>query len=118
MNKKVLFFLALFFFFLTNNIFSQRFKIHDATFDIKGAGFAFLGKTTPYSLQTNFPLDKKKIFDSEDDFKEYVENYISSLNSSRFFESVELNFEVLDIQNDSSRACEKKSVNFKPSVVE
>ena len=97
MNKKVLFFLAFFFCFLTNNIFSQRFKIYDATFDIKGAGFNFLGKTTPYSLQTNFPLDKKKVFDSEDEFKEYLDNYKVSLDSSRFFESVELNYEILDI---------------------
>ena len=102
MNKKFLFFLCFTCFFAGRTLFSQRFKIHDATFYIKGAGFAFLGKTTPYSLQTNFPLDKKKIFDSEDDFKEYMENYISSLNSSRFFESVELNFEVLDIQNENS----------------
>ena len=74
MNKKLLFFLCFTCFFAGSTLFSQRFKIHDATFDIKGAGFAFLGKTTPYSLQTNFPLDKKKIFDSEDDFKEYSEN--------------------------------------------
>ena len=102
MNKKVLFFLAFFFCFLTNNIFSQRFKIYDATFDIKGAGFNFLGKTTPYSLQTNFPLDKKKVFDSEDEFKEYLDNYKVSLDSSRFFESVELDYEILDIQNENS----------------
>lgn len=102
MNKKVLFFLFFTCFFSAGNLFSQRYKIHDATFDIKGAGFSFLGKTTPYSLQTFFPLDKKKIFDSYEDLNEYIENYKTSLESSRFFEFVELNYEFLEIQNQNS----------------
>ena len=38
---------------------------------------------------------------AEDEFKEYLDNYKVSLDSSRFFESVELNYEILDIQNEN-----------------
>ena len=81
MNKKVLFFLVFFFCFLTNNIFSQRFKIYDATFDIKGVGFSFLGKTKPYSVKTKYPLDTKKVFPTEDDLLSYLSNYEKTLIS-------------------------------------
>lgn len=78
--------------------FSQSYKICDSDYDIKGIGFSFLGKTKPYSLKTKFPLDYKKIFKSEDELLVYLSDYEKSLISSRFFDTVEIEYEYGDVQ--------------------
>lgn len=83
----------LFFLFLTLPFFSQSYKISDAQFSIKGAGFKFLGTTKEYSVLSNYPLDKKTVFKTEEELNTYIKNYKSQLESSRIFDSVQIDYE-------------------------
>lgn len=73
--------------------FADQYKIADCEFDIKGAGFSFLGKTKESAILTQFPVDKNKIFNSVEELEKYISNYKKSLENSRSFEEVELTYE-------------------------
>lgn len=65
--KKLLLFIS--FVFINVLLFADKYVIKDAEFDITGAGFKFLGKTKEYSILRNFPLNKKKVFQSNEEFE-------------------------------------------------
>ena len=72
--------------------FSEQYRITDVEYTTVGAGFNFLGKTKPSSIRQKFPVDKKKIFDSQEALENYIQNYQKELESSRNFETVEINY--------------------------
>lgn len=76
-------------------LFSEAYKITNAEYDIKGAGFKFMGKTREYPLNQNFPLDKKTTFENHEAFDTYIENYTETLVSSRYFDEVSVTYEAL-----------------------
>lgn len=90
MKKYLIITLLLFFPFL---LFSESYKIVDAEYDIKGAGFKFMGKTREYPLKRKFGLDKKTIFESREALEHYLANYKLSLESSRYFDQVKVDYE-------------------------
>lgn len=99
MKKNFLAFLIVFACFGFNSeFFSQKYQIKSAEFDVEGSGFAFLGKTKPYSILTNFPLDTKTVFESAEDLEDWILNYKKTLENSRNFQSVEIFYE----QNDET----------------
>ena len=72
--------------------FSDQYRITDIEYTTVGVGFKFLGKTKPSSIRQQYPIDKKKIFDSEESLNNYIQNYKKDLESSRKFELVEINY--------------------------
>ena len=80
--------------------FPDQYRITDVEYTTVGAGFNFLGKTKPSSIRQKFPIDKKKIFDSEESLENYIQNYKKELESSRNFETVEIEYNTSF--NDSS----------------
>ncbi len=79
--------------FLTGSLFSEKYRIKDVTYDIKGAGFKILGKTRPSILNQKVPVNTKKIFESREELENYIKNYSKELESLRAFESYEVNYE-------------------------
>ena len=92
MNKKF-FLLSLFICFLSS-FFAEQYKIKDTKFEIKGNG---IGVTREYVILQKYPIDKKKIFDSDEQFQKYIDNYKKQLESTRAFELVEINYEVSEV---------------------
>ena len=74
--------------------FSDQYRIKDVEYTTVGAGFKFLGKTKPSSIRQKFPVEKKKIFDSQEALENYIKNYQNELESSRNFETVEINYTI------------------------
>ena len=90
--KKVIFFLSIVFcsaFYLV----AERYKIINVEYSVKGTGFNFLGTTKPSILKQKFPINKKKIFESAEELENYINNFKSSLESERAFDSIEVNYE-------------------------
>ena len=85
--------LLLFLILFSSSIFSERYKVVDADYQVQGAGFSFLGATKPSVLRQKFPIDKKKTFDSIEELEKYVHNYEQNLVSSRDFDSVKVEYE-------------------------
>ncbi len=81
-------------------LFSETYKIKNAEYDINGAGFKFMGKTREYPLKRSFPLDTEKLFESREAFEKYLDNYKKSLESSRYFETVDVNYHATPSQDD------------------
>lgn len=96
--KKLLLFIS--FVFINVLLFADKYVIKDAEFDITGAGFKFLGKTKEYSILRNFPLNKKKVFQSNEEFETYLANYKQQLSDSRAFETIEIGYDTV-LSNDS-----------------
>ena len=97
MKKKIFSSLLLLLSFL---LYSESYKITDAEYDIEGAGFKILGKTREYPLNRKYPLDKKKVFNSRDALEIYLNNYKQSLESSRLFDSVDINYDAIPAGSD------------------
>ena len=86
-------FILLLLVFLPVFLFSESYKIKNAEYDINGAGFKLLGKTRIYPLNNKYPLDTKTTFKSREAFEKYLKNYKQSLDSSRFFDEVTIDYE-------------------------
>jgi len=96
-------------------VFSESYKISDVEYSVEGAGFKFLGATKPSSLRKNFPIDKKKIFDSREALDNYINNFEKSLISSRDFDTVEVDYEISLSENEND---EPNNVIIKVSLVD
>ena len=90
MKKYLIITLLLFFPVL---LFSESYKIIDAEYDIKGAGFKFMGKTREYPFKRKFSIDKKTVFESREALEHYLNNYVRTLESSRYFDEVKVDYE-------------------------
>lgn len=85
----------LFLLFLSIPLFSEAYKICDAEFSITGAGLKILGTTSEYSVLSKYPIDKKTIFNSQNELEVYIQNYKSQLESTRIFDDVSIDFEAV-----------------------
>ena len=75
------------------SLFGEKYRISDVLYSVEGAGFKFLGATKPSVLKQKYPVNQKKIFESNSELEDYINNYKKSLESSRSFDSVEVNYE-------------------------
>ena len=73
--------------------FSEQYKITSAEYTTEGNGFKFLGKSNVSIVQQQFPLDKKRIFESREALEKYLKNYEKTLSSSRHFETIDISYE-------------------------
>lgn len=97
---KKLFSLILIFSALTFFTFSEQYKIFDVDYTIQGAGFKFLGATKPSALRQQFPVDRKKTFNSVEELEQYINNYHKSLESSRNFETVDITYDIKEADDN------------------
>lgn len=109
--------LLLFLILFSSSIFSERYKVVDADYQVQGAGFSFLGATKPSVLRQKFPIDKKKTFDSIEELEKYVHNYEQNLVSSRVFDSVKVEYET-SLSDTSSNEEEINEVILKVELVD
>ncbi len=79
--------------FFACSLFSEKYRIKDVSYDIKGAGFKILGATKPSILNQKIPVNTKKVFKSREELEIYISNYSQSLESTRAFESFEVSYE-------------------------
>lgn len=84
MKKALLFFLCLAF---STNFFASGYKITSVEYFVKG-------KTKKYALETKEKIDKKKIFENEDELISYIDDYKLRLNNLRAFEEIQTDFAV------------------------
>ena len=80
-------FLSIACFLLTGTLFAASYRITETEYFVDG-------KTKKYALETKEKVDRKKIFKSEDELVEYINDYKIRLNNLRAFESVETDFAV------------------------
>ena len=71
-------------------IYSENYKIAKGIYNAKG-NFK-LTTTKASSIERNYPLDKKSIFNDEE-LEAYLENYHQQLKNSRFFEEIDVSWE-------------------------
>lgn len=94
--KKNLF--VIFFCFITSLIFSQeqfqeiqndfKYQISNVNYEVKSSSLSFLGKTKPYAINLNEPIDKKRIFQSKEELNLYLKDYELRLNNLRAFDTI------------------------------
>lgn len=94
--KKNLF--VIFFCFITSLIFSQeqfqeiqndfKYQISNVNYEVKSSSLSFLGKTKPYAINLNEPIDKKRIFQSKKELNLYLKDYELRLNNLRAFDTI------------------------------
>lgn len=94
--KKNLF--VIFFCFITSSIFSQeqfqeiqndfKYQISNVNYEVKSSSLSFLGKTKPYAINLNEPIDKKRIFQSKEELNLYLKDYELRLNNLRAFDTI------------------------------
>lgn len=72
---------------------AQNYRIAESSYSTKGK--YKISTTRPNIIERNYPLDKKTIFD-ETKLSQYLKNYQQELQNSRFFESIEVNYEVIE----------------------
>ncbi|MCR5495740.1 MAG: hypothetical protein K6F15_08895 [Treponema sp.] len=65
-----------------------------ASYRIDKVEYVIDGQTKRYALETKEKVDKKKIFSSEDELVNYIEDYKMRLNNLRAFEEIKTDFTV------------------------
>lgn len=73
-------------------VFSEKYKIKDYTFDIEGTGLKFLGATRDFEILKLYPIDTQREFKSEEEVNKYIDNYKIKLESTRFFETIDITY--------------------------
>ncbi len=94
--------------FLIFSATSESYKIENYKFNVKGN---FWGTTNENALKNNNPVDTKTVF-SEEEFNKYLENYKKDLESTRLFNSVDVEITELSEEEDI------KSVSLSISLVD
>lgn len=87
--KKIFCFLL---FFLSAFAFSSTYKIGDVEYNITG-------KTRKYALATKVKVDKKQIFQNEDELMAYINDFKQRLENTRAFSEIEVDFKVTKDEN-------------------
>ena len=85
-------FLFLILFFATSFCFAQSFHISKVEYEIESSGKFSVGTTNRYALEKKVPVDTKTVFETEDDFNDYLIKYTRELNNTRAFERIEVGF--------------------------
>ncbi|MBR7064242.1 MAG: hypothetical protein IKI31_03760 [Treponema sp.] len=104
--KKLLF--ATVFILIAHFSFAERYKIQNIEFTIKGMTKAKL-------VERECEIDKKTIFQSEDEFLAYIKDYTQRLENLRVFEKIELTYQTEKQSDDSDLNIVNIHVNAKDS---
>ncbi|MBO4857156.1 MAG: hypothetical protein J5527_01405 [Treponema sp.] len=94
--KKLLFFILALFYGLF--CYANKYQITEVKYLIIPSEIKFLGVTKPYCLEQKVSVDKNKIFETEEEFTEYLEDYKQRLNNTRVFEELNVEFVCLSVE--------------------
>lgn len=86
--------ITLFFLFITSFCFAQTFHISNVIYNISDGGKFSIGKTTPYALDQAVPVNKKSIFNNQNEFEDYLKKYNQQLSNTRAFETIEVLWQI------------------------
>lgn len=90
MNKKVIKILIPAIFLGVTTLHAEKYQIKDVEYNSKGA-FG-VGTTNSYALEQKVEINKKRIFDNEEAFLKYKDDYIQRLKNTRVFHKVEVDY--------------------------
>ena len=71
--------------------FADGYKINSVNYNVTGCGWKIFGRTNPYAISLNVPVDTNQIFTNEDDLNKYLDDYKVRLANLRAFETIEVN---------------------------
>lgn len=109
MRKIILFITILFLSSLS--IFSQEqeeaevltYRISEVTYSIQGCGIRIFGQTTEYALVQAVPIDRKRIFNDEDELNSYIQDLEKKYWNLRMFDAVKIDIIPLGEDTDNPR---------------
>ena len=76
------------------------FSAHADLYQIGKITYDISGSTKEYALRTKVPVDKKKIFSSEDELMTYINDYKKRLENTRAFEKIQVDFSLEEADID------------------
>ena len=79
---------------------AQKYQIKSVDYDIQGCGAPIFGRTQDYALAHEAPVDKKKVFNDKAELDAYLEDYEKRLNNLRAFETIEIEYELTEPEED------------------
>ena len=92
--KRSVFFLILL--FILYPLTAEQYKINNVNYNLEGCGHWIFGRTQEYALITQVPVDTKTVFQDEEAFGNYLKDYEKRLNNLRAFETIQIDYEVLE----------------------
>lgn len=92
MKKIIAFICFTFAYFL---LIAESYQIKDVNYDISGCKGISFGKTNPISLEIKCPIDKKTIFQSQEDFEKYILEYNQQLKNLRAFGTIDVSYDIV-----------------------
>ena len=100
-NLKKILYLCIVLTALEKFVFAQDANIQaPRSFQIEDVVYKSKGKTNIPALKRLYKINKKKIFDSEDEFKSYISDIEKTYSNTRLFSEIEINYELLSSQDE------------------
>ena len=94
-------FLLLSFLLLIFPLSAQKYQINDVIYSIQGCGHWIFGTTQRYALEQEVPVDKKTVFNNEEELTNYINNLQIKLQNLRAFETIDIVYTTDSTQEDS-----------------
>ena len=94
-------FLLLSFLLLIFPLSAQKYQINDVVYSIQGCGHWIFGTTQRYALEQEVPVDKKTVFNNEEELTNYINNLQIKLQNLRAFETINIIYTTDSTQEDS-----------------
>ncbi|MCR5437744.1 MAG: hypothetical protein K6E97_11845 [Treponema sp.] len=88
------FVLFLFLFISGFNLSANVYKIRHVDYNINGSDWKIMSKTKEYAIIQKLPVNKDKLFSSEEDVKAYIADYKLKLESLRAFDTINITYEI------------------------
>ena len=112
MKKLVFFILALFYGLFC---YANKYQISEVNYLIIPSEIKFLGVTKPYCLEQKVSVDIEKVFESEEELLEYLDDYKQKLNNTRVFEDLNVEYEILNIELQEENEIYHNIINIRDS---
>lgn len=114
MKKSIVIFLLM---FLSSVLFADVYKIRQVNYKINGSDWKIMAKTKEYALDQKVPVDKNKLFSTEEKVKEYISDYKLKLESLRAFDTINItyNIEPYEVSEDSTFEIDGKMIGILPN---
>lgn len=83
------FFTSVFFILISCFVFAEQYQITNVEYNISSNN-SFLGKTQPYALEKEVPVNKNEVFNSQYELNQYINDLSQKIKNTRAFDSVEV----------------------------
>lgn len=102
--------------FLTARLFSNKYKIEQTTIKTNPASLQLFGTTQVSSVEREIPINYLKIFESEEELIEYIEDYKLRLYNTRAFEQISVDYFIEEPSNEEDLYLVTLNVELKDSI--